>query len=212
MSLQTDVLPEGIPDLMQWIRRRQMVPYYCENADQANVLIKQLVPEGSTVGWGDSLTLDETGVKNYFRSGLFTVFDRDAAGNETELKESILRKALTCDWYLVGANAITKKGEILNIDGRGNRTAAISFGPKNVIITVGMNKICDDIPSAIDRIHKIACVQNVKRHGLKTPCAYTGECNDCTVPECACAQILITRFTRTPDRIRVILIGEALGF
>ncbi len=194
------------------IRSRQMDAVYVPTAEEAGEWIRAKVPEGSSVGWGDSLTFEATGAKEYFRNGRFTVFDRDAAGSDTERKERILRGALTCEWYFVGANALTEKGEIVNIDGRGNRCASISFGPHNVIFTVGINKLVKDLDAALDRARRVAAVANVRRHGLKTPCSVTGECADCTIPDCACSQILITRFSRHPGRCTVVLIGEELGF
>ncbi|MBQ6427070.1 MAG: lactate utilization protein [Clostridia bacterium] len=201
-----------IEHILTSIKRRQMNAFFFNTAAEAGKWIIQTVPKGVSVGWGDSLTLEATGVKEHFRNGPYTVYDRDAAGNDTVRKEEILRGALTCDWYLVGSNALTENGELLNIDGRGNRCASISFGPHNVIFTVGVNKIVKDLNAAIERVHKVACVANVKRHNLRTPCSLTGECSDCTVPDCACSQILITRFSRHPGRCSVLIIGEELGF
>lgn len=129
-----------------------------------------------------------------------------------EKRYEIYSRIVTSDYYFLSANAITINGELVNIDGTGNRLAAMMYGPKHVIIVVGMNEVCPDVESAYKRIKLIACQQNNIRLNHKTPCAITGKCTDCTSPDCICTQIVITRMARFPGRIKVILVGEELGY
>ena len=123
----------------------------------------------------------------------------------------MLRQALTCDTFLMSSNAISEDGQLVNIDGMGNRVAALCFGPKQVIVVAGMNKVAGDLDSAMSRARHIAAPANVQRFDVKTPCAVTGQCGNCTSPDCCCAQIVTTRFSKIPGRIKVVLVGEVLG-
>jgi hypothetical protein len=205
-------MEDRINKLINNLHERQMNAAWFEKKEDAYHWLKEHIPPGSIVGWGDSLTLDAIGIKDYFRSGTFIVQDRDSAGNNIERRNEILRNANFSDYYLVGTNAITENGELVNIDGRGNRCSAISFGPKHVIIVVGINKITSNISVALNRIHEVACVKNAIRHGYNPPCVITGKCTDCKDDECVCANILITRFCRDKGRITVLIINEKLGF
>ena len=202
--------------IIKALERRRIRGVYVETAAEARQWLINHIPEGTSISWGDSLTLDALDVKDHFRKGAFTVFDRDAPGSDVdanvELRTRIMRQALSADYFLVGANAITLKGEIINIDGRGNRAAAICFGPDHVIFTVGVNKITADVESGIQRVRTDACVPNAIRHGRNTPCALTGKCAECTHDDCMCCQILVTRCAKIPGRYTVLLIGEEMGF
>ena len=124
----------------------------------------------------------------------------------------IYRKAFSTDYYLMSSNAITLDGQLVNIDGTGNRVAALTFGPAHVILVVGMNKVTKTVDEALDRVHNVAAPPNAVRLGSDTPCGKTGVCADCLSPECLCAQVLVTRYSRIPGRIHVILVGESLGY
>ena len=120
--------------------------------------------------------------------------------------------AFTSDVYIAGSNAITEDGILVNIDGNSNRVSSIAYGPKKVILIVGMNKVADDVDGAMKRARNVAAPINAQRFGLETPCSKTGSCMNCKSPDTICCQFLITRFSRHKDRIHVILVGEDLGF
>jgi len=122
-----------------------------------------------------------------------------------------MKEALTCNYFLTSTNAITMDGELVNIDGNGNRVAAICFGPDNVIVVTGMNKVTANIDSAIDRVRINACTPNCIRFNLQNPCSVTGKCRDC-LNTSICGQVLVTRLSKVKNRIKVILVGENLGF
>jgi len=195
------------------LHRRQMEGFYFDNANQVLNWIKENLPVESSVSWGDSHTLESLGIKDYFRADpQYKVIDREAAGQDIAQRTEIMRRALSCDYYLTSSNAITLNGELVNIDGRGNRCAALCFGPEHVIAVVGINKITADVDSAIKRIRTDACTANALRHNLGTPCGLTGKCGNCTHVDCMCCQILVTRFNKVPGRITVLLVGDILGF
>lgn len=140
----------------------------------------------------------------------YHIIDRDEAESEEE-RISMMREAMMCDVYFSSVNAISEDGVMVNIDGTGNRIAAIAFGPKKVILIVGMNKICRDAKSARERARTYAAPCNGMRLSLNLPCVKTGCCHDCNAGECMCSQIVEMRRNRVPGRIHVILVGENLG-
>ena len=122
------------------------------------------------------------------------------------------RLALTCGTFIMSSNAISADGQLVNIDGNANRVAALCFGPESVLVIAGMNKVMGDLDSAIARARQVAAPANAQRFDIKTPCAVTGSCGDCTSSDCICCQMVITRACRPAGRIKVILVGEDLGF
>jgi len=122
-----------------------------------------------------------------------------------------MHEALSCDYYFMSSNAITADGELVNIDGNGNRVAALIYGPENVVIIAGMNKIVKNVEEGISRTRNVASPQNCVRLNKNTPCAVNGVCGNC-LSDTICDQIVITRASRIPQRIKVILVGEELGF
>ena len=120
--------------------------------------------------------------------------------------------AYDADVYLTSANAMTRDGILVNIDGNSNRVSAIAHGPRKVIVIAGMNKVCDDLDSAMKRARNVAAPMNAQRFGLSTPCSVNGTCFDCKSPDTICCQFLITRYSRHKDRIHVILVNDNLGF
>lgn len=170
-----------------------------------------MIPEGSSVSWGGSETLSRTGMMDALRAADLELLDRGAAGSPEE-KKAIERRAFGADYYFMSTNAITADGELVNVDGNGNRVAALVYGPDHVMILAGMNKIAADEEDAIRRVHTKAAPPNTVRLNLKTPCSQTGVCKDCLSPDCICAHTVITRYNRIRGRIRVFLIGEELGF
>lgn len=197
--------------VLKGLQKRFMEGYYCESVEEAKALALSLVPSGSTASFGGSVTLGETGVLEALRNREdITLYDRDTANGPEEIKK-IMHDALSCDYYFMSSNAITVDGELVNIDGNGNRVAALIYGPENVIILAGMNKIVKNVEEGLSRTRNIASPQNCIRLKKDTPCATNGVCGNC-LKDTICDQIVVTRASRFPNRIKVILIGEELGF
>ncbi|MCC8029124.1 MAG: lactate utilization protein [Lachnospiraceae bacterium] len=194
------------------LKRRRMDGYYCPTAAEAAELAMSFIKPGMTVSNGGSVTLQECGITDTLRDREdITYLDR-TNGTTPEEVTGILRQALLSDCYFMSTNAITMDGELVNVDGSGNRVAALIFGPREVIIVAGMNKVTADIPSARRRVRGIASSPNCVRLGKNTPCAATGQCGDCLGDDCICSQTVITRRSGIPGRIKVILAGEELGY
>ena len=191
--------------------RRGIEGYYCEDAKAAVAKACSLMEEGSVVSWGGSMTLTETGMMDALKEGKYKLIDRAVAKTEQEKRE-IYAKTVMADYYFMSSNAITLDGELVNIDGNGNRVACLITGPANVIILAGMNKLVSSIDEGIDRVHNFAAPPNGVRLSCKTPCALTGICGDCYSPDCMCCEVVITRKSKVPGRIKVILIGEEFGY
>ena len=197
--------------LVKKLTARGFGAYYCATKEEAVAKALELIPATDVVSWGGSVSLKEVGLLEAVKKRN-PVIDRDTAANPAE-KTDLMRKALTCDTYLMSSNAVSKNGELVNIDGNGNRVAAMIFGSKEVVMIVGMNKVAGSLEGAMDRARNVAAPINAARFaGLPTPCAKLGTCAECTLPESICSQIVITRTCRVPQRIKVILVGESLGF
>ena len=193
------------------LESRHFESYYCETKEEALKKVIDLIPEQSSVTWGGSMTIRDLGITKSLNEGNYNTYDRDNAKNSEE-SAYIMRKAFTCDYYITSSNAISEDGEIVNIDGNGNRVAAICFGPKNIIIVAGINKISKNLESAINRAKTIAAPINQMRFMGKTACSITGSCEECKSEESICSQIVITRLSKPSKRIKVILVGENIGF
>ena len=197
--------------IIKGMEKRHMEAYYCETCEEAKALALSLVPADSTVSFGGSVTLNETGVLAALRErNDITMYDRDTANGPEEMKK-IMHDALSCDYYFMSSNAITHDGELVNIDGNGNRVAALIYGPENVIVIAGMNKVVKTVDEGIDRTRNVAAPPNCVRLNKNTPCAANGVCGNC-LADTICDQIVITRASRVPKRLKVILVGEELGF
>lgn len=193
------------------LEKRQMKGVYVENSKAALEKVLELVPQGASVGWGGSATLKETGILQALSDGAYVVYDRKKASTKEEQKD-IYSKICGCDYYFTSTNAITLDGELVNIDCTGNRVAFLCFGPENVIVVTGMNKVVTDVAAGIERTKNVAAPPNAVRLNRNTPCALTGRCGHCKSPDCLCAQTVVTSFSPTPGRITVILVGEELGY
>ena len=199
------------PRLLNALAHRGYEAWFCPTFAEAKSRVLDLLLPGETVAWGGSLTLEEIGVLPALRAGNCALIDRDAAATP-EARRELMRQALLCGTFLASVNAMTEDGEMVNIDGNGNRVAAIAFGPKRVILAVGMNKICRDLPSALARARGFAAPANgVRLKAEQLPCVKTGVCCDCRSGESMCAQVVVMRCSRIPDRIKVVLIGEDCG-
>lgn len=196
--------------LVKNLQSRHFEAYYCENKEQALEKALELIPKGVTVGWGGTMSAQQIGLLDAVHSPEYKAIDRDTASNPEE-RDRLMRQASLAQVYITGANALSLDGEMVNIDGNGNRVAAIVFGPESVIVIAGMNKVTDTLEAAIERARTVAAPQNRLRLGDGTPCAVTGVCGDCKSEKCICNQILITRHCRPVGRIKFILVGEDLG-
>lgn len=197
--------------IIKGLEKRNMEGYYFPTAKEAVSYIMSIIPEGSFVSWGGSATLSESGMMDALKASSLTLIDRDTASSPEE-RTAMQRQAFGANYFFMSTNAITTDGELVNIDGNGNRVAALIYGPDHVMILAGMNKVAADVEAAITRVHTNAAPPNTIRLNLKTPCSTTGVCKNCLSPDCICAQTVITRYNRTPGRIKVFLIGETLGF
>lgn len=198
------------PTVVTAFKKRHFSAYYCQTRDEAVQKVLELIPETDIVGWGGSVTVAELGILDIMRKRN-PVIDRDAANSPQERME-LMRKALVADSFLMSSNAISADGQLYNIDGNGNRLAALLFGPKSVIIVAGMNKVTKTIEDAEARCRTLAAPANVQRFNLQTPCGATGNCNDCLGTESICATMVRTRICRPEGRVKIVLVGEHLGF
>ncbi len=198
--------------VIQNLEKRRMAGCYCPTAGEAAKLAMSLIAPGASVGTGGSMTLEECGIMSLLRAREdITFLDRATAKTPEEATE-MLHQMLLCDSYLMSTNAITMDGELVNIDGSGNRVAALIYGPKEVIVVAGMNKVCPDLHSAYRRVKDITSPPNCVRLNKNTPCARTGRCGDCLGDDSICSQTVITRRSGIRERIKVILVGEELGY
>jgi len=212
MSYTSKANKVQIQEIVKNLEKRGMTGYYCENAREASEKILSLIPDGSQVSWGGSLTLEEIEVKDKLPLINARILDPMSFKDPSEAYTARIN-SLSTDVYLTSTNAITMNGELVNIDGTGNRVAALCFGPRKVIVVAGANKIVMDEEAAIARIKTKACVANCIKLEKKTPCAQNGKCADCLIPgQTICSMTVVTRFCNKPDRIHVILVNESLGF
>lgn len=198
--------------LVKNLRSRHFEAYYCATKEEALAKTLALIPEGSTVGWGGTVTAADMGLLDALRNGNYKALDRDACASG-EAREQLQRQIFFADAFVTGANALSLDGQMVNIDGTGNRVAPIIYGPKSVIVVAGMNKVEDTLADAMTRARTIAAPMNKQRFEmLQTPCAVTGCCGDCKSPQSICNQIVITRNCRPEGRIKFVIIGEDMGF
>lgn len=196
--------------LVKNLKSRHFDAWYCE--DKASALAKALVliPEGSTVGWGGALSAQQIGLMDAVNAGNYRAIDRDQCKTPEE-KLQAAKESMFADVFLTGANALSLDGQMVNIDGTGNRVAAIIYGPGTVLVIAGMNKVMDTLDAAMTRARTVAAPMNKQRFPNQTPCELTGTCGDCKAEGCICNQIVITRHCRPAGRIKFIIVGEELG-
>ncbi len=212
----------NIEKTLNALRANRMDAYYVETAEEAKALALSLIPEGSVCASGGSVTLAETGILDAVKNGNYTYIDRMLPELTQEQKEEAMRAAFSADVYLASANAITEDGEIYNVDGNSNRVAALIYGPKSVVIVAGVNKLVKDLDEAVLRVKTIAAPKNAKRLSCDTPCAKLGHCislaknggmtNGCKTPARICANFTVMAYQRHASRVKVILVGENLGY
>lgn len=197
--------------LVKNLKSRRFDAYYCATRQEALEKALELIPRGATIGWGGSVSAREIGLMDAVRSGDYRPIDRDTARTPQE-REKLMKQSLLADVFLTGANALSLDGQMVNIDGNGNRLGGIVYGPEKVLVIAGMNKVTATLEDAVARARTLAAPMNKQRFPSQTPCEVTGSCADCKGEECICNQILITRNCRPQGRIAFILVGEDLGF
>jgi L-lactate utilization protein LutB len=203
---------ENLADsLIEKFNLRGIEGYYCDNAEEALTMAKRFLTPGCSISWGGSETLNEIGLLAELKDSDYVLYDR-ATAKTPEEKTIMYSRIVTADYYFMSSNAITLDGQLVNIDGFGNRVACLITGPKNVIIIAGMNKIVTDVETGMERVRNMAAPPNAVRLGSNTPCAELGRCANCLTDDCLCCEIVITRKSRIPGRIKVILVGEELGY
>lgn len=205
MKKRNELLAQTV---IKGLQSRNMAGYYAETKEEALKIALDLIPEGSTVTMGGSMSVAEIGLKDAMKKGNYDFVDRD----EVEDKIAAALAAFDADIYLGSANAISRDGVLVNIDGNSNRVAAYAYGPRKLVLVVGMNKVAGDADDAMKRARNFAATMNAQRFPLDTPCKKTGACYDCKSPDTICCQFLITRFERHPGRVHVILVNDQLGF
>ena len=197
--------------LLKNLRSRHFEAYYCAGREEALVKALELIPKGAVVGWGGATSAQQIGLMEALNAGEYCAIDRDKATTPEERVQA-MKQCLTADVFITGANALSLDGQMVNIDGNGNRVAAIVYGPDSVLVIAGMNKVTDTLEDAVTRARTVAAPMNKQRFPAQTPCEVTGSCADCKSDGCICNQILITRNCNPAGRIKVILVGEELGF
>lgn len=207
-NMRNDMLAERV---IKGLASRNMEGFYVHTKEEAKELALSLMPEGSSVGWGGSMTAKDIGLIDAVIEGNYKEINRDTAKTPEE-KNKLSREMFFADYFITGCNAMTEDGVMVNIDGNGNRVAAIVFGPSHVIVICGMNKIVRDETAALSRARNEAAPVNAQRFGLETPCSKTGVCADCKSSDTICCQFLTTRYSKHKGRIKVILVNEDLGF
>ena len=198
------------PILVKNLESRHFEAYYCKTKEKALEKALELIPKGATVGWGGAMSAQQIGLMDALNAGDYRAIDRDKCPTPEE-KLQAAKDSLFADVFLTGANALSLDGQMVNIDGTGNRVAAIVYGPGTVLVIAGMNKVADTLEAAITRARTVAAPMNKQRFPNQTPCEVPGACGDCKAEGCICNQILITRHCRPVGRIKFILVGEDLG-
>lgn len=194
------------------LKSNKMDAFYVESKSDLPSLLDKLILDEKSVGFGGSVSLYEAGIIDYIKNRNVDFIDRDKPGLSREEVHECMRQSFFADYYLTSSNAVTENGELFNSDGNGNRVAAMIYGPKNVIVVVGVNKIVKDLEQAKIRLESIAAPANTIRLKKATPCAKTGKCMDCSSDDRICCSFVTLAQQRVANRIKVIIVNENLGY
>lgn len=208
---------------MQALEKNNMQAFYCENSESARELVQTLIKEGDTISSGGSATLKETGIIDIIKSEKYNYLDRSRPNITPQEIDEVYRKVYSADAYFSSANAVTEDGFLYNVDGNSNRVSAILYGPRNVVIVCGYNKIVNNLDDAVRRVKECAAPKNTVRLEKDTYCRYNGECvslgredapmcGGCSSPDRICCNYVVSAYQRVKNRIKVIIIGEELGY
>lgn len=201
-------LAEGI---IKNLEKRNITGHYFDSSQELCDYLKKELPEQSVISWGGSESIKESGVMDLLQEGNYRLIDRTAAKTPQEARE-IFSRTVLADYYFMSSNAITLDGELINIDGNGNRIACLAQGPSHVFLIIGRNKVASTVEDGIHRVRNLAAPPNVQRLNRQTPCLTTGRCHDCQSPESICSHLMITRRSFQNDRLHVFLVNEELGY
>lgn len=202
---------KAAPGIIENLKKRNMEGYHFRDCASCVKAVTDMIPAGSSISWGGSASVTESGLMDALRTGNYTLIDRTTAKTPEEQRQ-LYGQAVMADYYFMSANAMTYEGELVNIDGNGNRVACLIHGPRYVFLIIGMNKLAATLQGAFERARTMACPPNAVRLNKKTPCASTGKCHNCLAPDSFCNQIVVTRRSGHPGRIKVFLVAEDLGF
>lgn len=222
-QVKQDLIAKRVAKTMENLRKNNMQAFFLACKEDVIAKIAELTKEGDAAACGGSVTLDECGVRDYLKSGRFQYIDRDETGISPEERQERQRRGLLADVFFCSANAVTENGELYNVDGNSNRVASILYGPKSVIMVVGINKIVPDLSAAVERVKKIAAPANCMRLGCQTYCSEKGECaaftlgskeitTGCRSDGRICSNYVISAKQQHKNRIKVLLVGEELGY
>jgi len=194
------------------LKKRNMAGFFVNDEHELKKALKELINKNSVVGIGDSVTLLETGIIDFLRNGDYDFLDKYREGITSEEKRQLYIRNFSADTFMCSTNALTEDGELYNIDGNGSRVAPIIYGPKQVIIVAGINKIVRNIEEAEKRVRNYSAPLDAKRLGKNTPCTTLGYCMDCKSPDRICNDFTIIRGQFVKDRIKVVIVGKKLGY
>lgn len=203
---------ELIETTLDNLKRNNMQGYFVKNREELFQLLNKLILKNSTIGSGDSDTLEQLGVFDFLRNGDYIFYDKHDENLTSTQKREIYIKNFSADNFITGCNAITADGKLVNIDGNGSRVAPMIYGPSQVIVIAGKNKIVKNIDKAIERVRQVAAPLDVKRLKKDTPCAKIGRCIDCKHPQRICNSLVVIARQFDSERIRVIIVDEELGY
>ncbi len=201
-----------IEKTMKALEKNKMKPYFAENREQLYDIIRELVKDDKLITAGGSMSLEESGAAELLRKEFGEAFLERSSAETPEEKWEISRKSFVSDTFFASTNAVTEDGELYNVDGVGSRVSAMIFGPKQVVLIVGINKIVKDMNEAVERVENIAAPKNTVRLKCDTPCAKTGKCGHCHSEARICCSYVKLAQQRIPDRIKVIIVNENLGY
>lgn len=213
---------DRIKTTMQALRQNNMLPFYVSTKAEIIPLIETLIEKKSSVAFGGSMSLNAIGAVEFIRKGDYNLIDRYEADITPEERKKRLKEAFFADVMLTSTNALTTGGDLINVDGIGNRVAAMIYGPESVIVVAGVNKIVDNIEEGFDRIKKTAAPLNCKRLSVNSYCSKAGECmglsqeNRTITSGCRgeriCCDYTVMSYQRSKDRIKVIICGDEIGY
>jgi len=201
-----------VQTVIQSLQKNNMAGYFANDKHELINLLKNLIPQGATVGCGDSVTLEQTGVFDFLRGGTYTFNDKFIPALTSQDKRDIYIKNFSANTFITGTSAVTMDGKIFNIDGNGSRVAPMIYGPEQVIIVIGKNKIVENVDAAIERTRQIAAPLDAKRLGKSTPCTKLGYCIDCNHEQRICNDFVLITGQFVKNRIKVIIVNEELGY
>jgi hypothetical protein len=212
MCFNNENVPEHVREVIDHLNKNNMAGYYVNDQSLLISLLDELIKDGETVGCGDSVTLDQLGIFDYLRIRKLNFLDKFQPSLTGKDKRELYLQNFRADTFVTGVNAITKKGELFNIDGNGSRVAPMLYGPGQVIAIAGVNKITDNLDEAIKRTRQIAAPADAKRLGKSTPCTRLGRCIDCRHKERICNDFVLITGQFIKDRIKVIIVDQSLGY